>query len=101
MADQNIPNQASNMEQAEGSRETVDATLDQQEGSAGGDQAGGGITNRPLDEEIENQRDLPPRGKAKNPGEQSNAGRSDEPLLTPDDLNATPPHGDVTPPHER
>jgi hypothetical protein len=29
----------------------------------------------------------------------STTGRSGEPLLAPDDLNATPPHGDVTPPH--
>jgi hypothetical protein len=76
MADENIPNQASNMEPAEGSRETVDANFDKQQGSsqkggnqAGGNQAGGGITNRPIDEEIENQRDLPPRGEAKKPGE--------------------------------
>jgi hypothetical protein len=71
MADQNIPNQASNMEPAEGSRETADANLDSQQGSRqkGGNKAGGGITNRPIDEEIENQRDLPPRGEAKKPGE--------------------------------
>jgi hypothetical protein len=71
MADQNIPNQASHTEPAEGSRETVDANLDSQQGGSqkGGNKSGGGITNRPIDEEIESQRDLPPRGEAKNPGE--------------------------------
>jgi hypothetical protein len=76
MANQNIPNQASNMEQAEGSRENVDATLNeqgaskhQQGGSKRGHQSDGGITNRPVEEEVENQRDLPPRGQAKNPAE--------------------------------
>lgn len=43
-----IPNQAANKEPAEGSRETA-----------------GGITNRSLDEERDNQERLPPRGEAK------------------------------------
>jgi hypothetical protein len=43
-----IPNQAANKEPAEGSRETA-----------------GGITNRSLDEERDNQERLPPRGDAK------------------------------------
>jgi hypothetical protein len=42
------PNQAANKEPAEGSRETT-----------------GGISNRPLDEEEENQERVPPRGDAK------------------------------------
>ena len=42
------PNQASDQEPAEGSRENA-----------------GGISNRPLDEEEENQERVPPRGDAK------------------------------------
>jgi hypothetical protein len=48
--DSNNPNPAANKEKAEGSREN----------------AGAGITNRPLSEEKENQESLPPRGEAKN-----------------------------------
>jgi hypothetical protein len=51
-----IPNQAANKEPAEGSRENVAANA--------GDNAGG-ITNRPLDEEQENQDRVPPRGETK------------------------------------
>jgi hypothetical protein len=43
-----MPNQASNKEKAEGSRDS-----------------GGGITNRPLDEEQQNQERVPPRGETK------------------------------------
>ncbi|HEY6893960.1 MAG TPA: hypothetical protein VI258_07320 [Rhodanobacteraceae bacterium] len=50
--DQTMPNQAANKEPAEGSRETV----------------GGGITNRPLAEEEENQNRVPPRGENKEGG---------------------------------
>jgi hypothetical protein len=73
---------ADEQEPAEGSRETVsenpgtddaarqrfDTTVAQR-GKPKADEGAGGITNRPLDEEIENQRDLPPRGKARNPEE--------------------------------
>ena len=48
------PNQAANKEPAEGSRETVNAN-----------EKGGGITNRSLEEERENQERVPPRGDAK------------------------------------
>jgi hypothetical protein len=51
--DQPVPNQASNKEPAEGSRETVDANAREN---------AGGITNRPLDEEENNQDRVPPRG---------------------------------------
>jgi hypothetical protein len=80
MADQNMPNRAANMEKAEGDRtrsnRTVDnagsfqtdqGTIPDSESSSGrsyhddGDNAGG-ITNRPLDEEAENQEALPRRG---------------------------------------
>jgi hypothetical protein len=79
MADQRIPNQSPNQEQAEGSRETVNAgnergreTRDRNhEGDpqrAERDENAGGITNRPLDQEIANQRELPLRGDVKVPG---------------------------------
>ena len=69
---------ADEQEPAEGSRETAiqnaeegagqrsDQTAAQGEGAS---QDAGGITNRPLHEEIENQRDLPRRGAARNPEE--------------------------------
>jgi hypothetical protein len=68
------------MEPAEGSRETVNANLDDNQRArerfkdantdpknrddAGRDE-GGGITNRPLREEIDEQSELPQRGEAK------------------------------------
>jgi hypothetical protein len=69
---------ADEQEPAEGSRETAIANAEEgaaermnptvaQRGVASQDAAG--ITNRPLPEELENQRELPPRGTAKNPEE--------------------------------
>jgi hypothetical protein len=52
--DQTMPNQAANKEPAEGSRENTNAA--------------GGITNRPLPEEQENQNRVPPRGENKEGG---------------------------------
>jgi hypothetical protein len=67
------------MEQAEGSRETVNANLDTEDpaqerykGAQRGRDAettGGGITNRPLSREIEEQEQLPPRGESKDEDE--------------------------------
>ena len=51
---------ADEQEPAEGFRETA---------SENAEEGAGGITNRPLQEEIENQREVPPRGTAKNPEE--------------------------------
>jgi hypothetical protein len=78
MDEQRIPNQSANQEQAEGSRETVNANDNESEGrdrfdnsdtqSGGRDEQAGGITNRPLEEEIANQREVPPRGDVKVPG---------------------------------
>jgi hypothetical protein len=56
MADTDRPNRQSNMEKAEGDR----ATAEQYE-----EQGNAGITNRPIDEEIENQERVPERGKTK------------------------------------
>ena len=64
MADQNAPNDASRKSQAEGDRWSPEADESQ----------GGGITNRPLEEENANQDAVPDRGKAK-PG--AHAGHGD------------------------
>jgi hypothetical protein len=53
--DNQTPNSAPEMEQAEGSRDTV----------KGNAQRGAGITNRPLEAEQEEQENLPPRGTNK------------------------------------
>jgi hypothetical protein len=47
-----VPNRASNQEQAEGSRENIN-------------EEGGGISNRPIEEEQQEQQNLPPRGSSK------------------------------------
>lgn len=68
MADKNTPNRAANMEKVEGDRwkSEEDAVPSSPPESPryrkdDGDRAVG-ITNRPLDEEIENQQALPERG---------------------------------------
>ena len=79
MGEQQIPGQAPNRDQAEGSRETPNSNAEvnsddgdrfDNSGTRSGqrDDQAGGITNRPLDEEIANQRELPPRGDVKVPG---------------------------------
>jgi hypothetical protein len=68
MADNSTPNYAANMEKAEGDRDTAqperrdEVNPSERYGNDRGEHAGG-ITNRPLDEEIENQEALPERGK--------------------------------------
>ncbi len=57
--DETIPNRAANQEKAEGSRENVNIPT--------GDQ-GGGITNRPLQQERREQQSVPPRGENKDGG---------------------------------
>jgi len=52
--DSDMPSRASNMEPAEGSRETV---------QSGGEASG--ITNRGLERERQEQEELPPRGRAR------------------------------------
>lgn len=60
MADQNTPNDASRKDKAEGERP---------------DEQAGGISNRPLDEEIGNQQSVPERGETR-PG--AHAGHGDD-----------------------
>ena len=71
MADKDTPNRAANKEKAEGDRSTAEhnAAVPNSESSTdrGYDDSdrdnAGGITNRPLDEEVENQNALPERGR--------------------------------------
>jgi hypothetical protein len=72
MANSNVPNDASAKSQAEGDRESNPETVDRYDETTGDE--GGGITNRPLDEEVENQAAVPERGKSK-PG--AHAGHGD------------------------
>lgn len=77
MDDETTPSRSANMEKAEGDRSTAEQNNHESENSSGagyqdenGDNAGG-ITNRPLDQEVANQAALPHRG-------QSNSGKSPE-----------------------
>jgi hypothetical protein len=66
MADKDIPTRSSNMEKAEGDRDTVANTETNRRSEWGeGTSEGGGITNRPLGEEVENQQQVPERGDRK------------------------------------
>jgi hypothetical protein len=76
MADQDMPNEASRKSKAEGDRwdpEDENAGAGERMGYTT-DEQGAGITNRPLDEEIENQQALPERGQSK---EGAHAGHGD------------------------
>jgi len=72
MADNNTPSRSANMEKAEGDRSTAEKNINESESASGvryrdeNEDNAGGITNRPLDEEIDNQADLPHRGQSKN-----------------------------------
>jgi len=79
MDEERVPNQSANRDPAEGARESVNAGNegdreardrfnDADPQRANRDEKAGGITNRPLDQEIANQRELPPRGDVKVPG---------------------------------
>lgn len=56
--DRNMPNPASGKAKAEGDRDVTER-YDRTTGE------GGGITNRPLEEEVANQDELPERGRTK------------------------------------
>jgi hypothetical protein len=86
MDDKNTPNQPANKSKAEGERwssnsDTVEerdresqGTQDRAAGYTGESEAGG-ITNRPLEEEDENQAAVPPRGESR---EGAHAGHGDK-----------------------
>lgn len=60
------PNQAANKEPAEGSRETIDS----REGASG-------ISNRPLEEEQQEQENIPERGQSRREDRQDTGRRED------------------------
>lgn len=67
--DKNMPNQTANKSKAEGERWQSEPDTVEQRDRSGEDQTtgseGGGITNRPLDEERESQRHVPERGSTR------------------------------------
>ncbi|MFL6281281.1 MAG: hypothetical protein ACJ731_14285 [Vicinamibacterales bacterium] len=71
MADKDTPNRAANKEKAEGERwqseegmiPNSESSTDRRYRDDDGDNAGG-ITNRPIGDEIENQNALPDRGQS-------------------------------------
>jgi hypothetical protein len=66
MPEQNMPNDASRKSKAEGDRWNDSENTGMGEaGRDATDKEAGGITNRPLDEEIENQASLPDRGESR------------------------------------
>lgn len=74
MADRNVPNDASAKSKAEGERWESDSDVVERYDQTTGDEGGGGITNRPIGEEIENQASLPERGESQ---EGAHAGHGD------------------------
>ena len=66
MADNDTPTRSSNMEKAEGDRNTVgDADTNRRSEWGEGTSQGGGISNRPLGEEVQSQEEKPDRGDSK------------------------------------
>jgi hypothetical protein len=71
MADKDTPNRAANKDKAEGERwqseegviPNSESSTDRRYKDEDGDNAGG-ITNRPIGEEIDNQNTLPDRGRS-------------------------------------
>jgi hypothetical protein len=66
MAEEKRPNRASNMERAEGDRETALAN-DRSDDRTDEGAAHPGITNRSDEEESTNQQRVPPRGNSRDP----------------------------------
>ena len=71
MVDKDTPNRAANKDKAEGERWTdrgvipnSESSTDREYGDENRDNAGG-ITNRPIDEELDNQNSLPERGRSR------------------------------------
>ena len=70
MATKNVPNNASQKTKAEGERWESDSETVERYDETVGEESG--ISNRPLEQEIENQASLPDRGTAR---DGANAGR--------------------------
>lgn len=70
MAEKDSPTRSSDLEKAEGDRwtsdsDTVEVADRYSEGVRDVDEGTGGISNRPLSEEVERQHNLPDRGKSR------------------------------------
>ncbi len=82
MADQNAPNSASQKSKAEGERWNPEDDMTGanqpggQQGAGRNDEGAGGITNRPLEEERQNQDAVPDRGESK-PGAHAGHGSTE------------------------
>jgi hypothetical protein len=76
MAHEKVPNDASAKSKAEGERWQSDSETVERydERTSGTGEQGGGITNRPIGEEVENQASLPDRGESR---EGAHAGHGD------------------------
>lgn len=77
MADSNVPNDASEKSKAEEDRWESDSETVEKYDETVGDE-GGGITNRPLDEEVENQASLPARGESRDGAHAGHGDRKEE-----------------------
>jgi hypothetical protein len=74
MSDPKMPNQAANKSKAEGERwsseddtvSKVDYDVPAEHYPPDDGENAGGVTNRPLDEEVDNQESLPVRGSSRN-----------------------------------
>ena len=77
MRNQNMPNEASRKSKAEGDRWSPDSENagSRERSGYSTDEQGSGITNRSLDEEMENQEALPERGRSK---DGAHAGHGDD-----------------------
>jgi hypothetical protein len=79
--DQDRPNRESNMEPAEGARDNARGSELPPESFG----EGGGITNRPIEEETRNQEQVPPRGQRKEVERQTVDEERENPTLPGDD----------------
>jgi hypothetical protein len=77
MANENPPNDAAKKSKAEGDRWESDSETVERYDQTVGDE-GGGITNRPIGEEIENQASLPPRGESRDAAHAGHGDRKQE-----------------------
>lgn len=81
--DRNVPNPAASKSKAEGERwqsESDTVERRERESTFAGDSSdeAGGISNRPLDEETENQEAVPDRGKSRSGAHAGHGNRKEE-----------------------
>lgn len=83
MPDKDMPSRPANMEKAEGDRwtsdpDTVEVSDRYAEGTGKNTEQSGGISNRPLAEEINRQESLPDRGTSRSEEQREEAGGQTE-----------------------